>query len=241
MGIRSSQALEQPPIMVLLHVKKGDDINFLYRTPVTTSNDDATREVCNIFNLVLRIRRLKYTCDELCQFGPLKPPEKQGFIDDEEALSDTEARAKADPHFDPTGKRTNAPPTEELADVIRRTVADADEAINKRQFENKVEFTAEALQDHVDRVRGALMIAYPMGLPDWEAARQVVEGTDELEGTSEGQDAVDPETTVMWWASKQVPSPHRHRTVTALSLHRHCTITALSPHYHRTGTAPSLH
>merc|ERR1711977_813707 len=102
--------------MVLLHVKKGDDINFLYRTPVTTSNDDATREVCQIFNLVLRIRRLKYTCDELCQFGPLKPPEKQGFIDDEEAL-----------------------------------------------------------QDHVDRVRGALMIAYPMGLPDWEAARQVVE------------------------------------------------------------------
>merc|ERR1712188_236506 len=158
--------------MVLLHVKKGEDINFLYRTPVTTSNDDATREVCNIFNLVLRIRRLKYTCDELCQFGPLKPPEKQGFIDDEEALTDTEARAKADPHFDPTGKRTNAPPTEELADVIR--------------------------------VRGALMIAYPMGLPDWEAARQVVEGTDELEGTSEGQDVVDPETTVMWWASKQL-------------------------------------
>ena len=31
--------------MVLLHVKKGEDINFLYRTPVTTSNDDATREV----------------------------------------------------------------------------------------------------------------------------------------------------------------------------------------------------
>jgi len=58
--------------------------------------------------------------------------------------------------------------------------------------ENKVEFTTEMLQDHVDRVmhacvlrlvgsfiglwfqvRGALMIAYPMGLPEWEAARQV--------------------------------------------------------------------
>jgi len=190
--------------MVLLHVKKGDDINFLYRTLVTTSNDDATREVCNIYNLILRIRRLKYTCDELCQYGPLKPPEKQGFIDEEEAMEDSEAKAKANPHYDPTGKRTGENPAEELADVIRRTVADADEAISKRQFENKVEFTVEMLQDHVDRVRGALMIAYPMGLPDWEAARQVVEGTEDLEGTAEGQEVVDPETTIMWWASKQL-------------------------------------
>jgi len=190
--------------MVLLHIKKGEDINFLYRTPVTTSNDDATREVCNIYNLVLRIRRLKYCCDDLCQYGPLKPPEKQGFIDEEEATVDAEAMQKANPHFDPTGKRTGENPAPELADVIRRTVADADEAISKRQFENKVEFTTEMLQDHVDRVRGALMIAYPMGLPEWEAARQVVEGTEELEGTAEGQEVVDTEDTTMWWASKQL-------------------------------------
>lgn len=191
--------------MVLLHVKKGEDINFLYRTPVTTSNNDATIEVCRIWNLVLLIRRLKYSCDELCQYGPMKPPEKQGFIDDEEdALCDSEARQKADPHWDPTGKRTGANPTDELADVVRRTVADAEEAISKRQFEKKVEFTIEMLQDHVDRIRGALMIAYPMGLPDWEPARQAVEGTEELEGTSEGQDVMNEETTVMWWASKML-------------------------------------
>jgi len=191
--------------MVLLHVKKGDDINFLYRTPVTTSNDDATNEVVKIWNLILLIRRLKYSCDELCQYGPMKPPEKQGFLDDEEeALMDTEARQRADPHWDPTGKRTGAAPTDELADVIRRTVADAEEAISKRQFEQKVEFTIEALQDHVDRVRGALMIAYPMGLPDWEPARQGVEGTEELAGTAEGQEVMEEATTVLWWASKML-------------------------------------
>jgi len=37
--------------MVLLHVKKGEDINFLYRTPVTTSNNDATIEVWPPANL----------------------------------------------------------------------------------------------------------------------------------------------------------------------------------------------
>jgi len=191
--------------MVLLHVKKGDDINFLYRTPVATSNDDATREVCRIWNLVLRIRRLKFSCDELCQYGPMKPPEKQGFIDDEEeAMGDVAEMQKADPHWDPTGKRTGAAPVADLADVVRRTVADAEEAISKRQFEAKVEFNVEDLQDHIDKIRGALMIAYPMGLPDWEPARQAVEETEELEGSSEGQDVMDEESTVMWWASKML-------------------------------------
>lgn len=190
--------------MVLLHVKKGEDINFLYRTPVTTSNDDATREVVKIWNLILKIRRLKYSCTELCQYGPMKPPEKQGYVDDDEAMADSEAMQKANPHYDPTGKRTGENPAEELADVIRRTVADAEEAIHKRQFENKVEFTEEMLQDHVDKIRGALMIAYPMGLPDWEPARQDTEGTEDLEGTAEGADIHDPEATVMWWASKML-------------------------------------
>lgn len=190
--------------MVLLHVKKGDDINFLYRCPVTTSNDDATRQVCEVWNLVLKIRRLKYVCDDLCQYGPMKPPEKQGYIDEEEAMADSEAKAKADPHFDPTGKRTGAYPADELADVIRRTVAEAEEAVSKRQFEKKVEFTAEVLQDHIDRVRGALMIAFPMGLPDWEPAKHEVEGTEDLEGTAEGADIMNAESTVMWWASKQL-------------------------------------
>merc|ERR1712159_204452 len=190
--------------MVLLHIKKGEDINFLFRTPVTTTNDEASIEVCKIWNLVLQIRRLKYACEDLCQYGPMKPPEKQGVVDDEAAMGDTEAMRKANPHWDPTGKRTGANPNDELADVIRRTVADAEEAISKRQFEKKVEFTTEMLQDHVDKIRGALMIAYPMGLPDWEPARQSVEGTEELEGTAEGQDVMDETSTVMWWASKML-------------------------------------
>merc|ERR1711966_65822 len=155
----SKQATE----MVLLHVKKGDDINFLFRTPVTTSNAEATAEVVKVWNLVLKIRRLKYCCDELCQFGPMKPPEKQGYIDEEEAMQDNEARAKADPHFDPTGRRT-----------------------------------------------GALMIAFPAGLPDWEPARLETEGIEDLEGTAEGVDVMSETNTIMWWASKQL---EHHKTL----------------------------
>ena len=54
------------------------------------------------------------------------------------------------------------------------------------------------LQDHVDNIRGALMIAYPMGLPDWEPARQDAEGTEDLEGTAEGQDIMNEEVSAYW-------------------------------------------
>merc|ERR1712054_127933 len=101
------------------------------------------------------------------------------------------------------GKRTGENPSEELADVVRRTVADASAAIAKDQFERKVEFTLEMLQDHVDKIRGALMIAYPMGLPDWEPARQAVEDTEELEGTSEGQDVMQEEAMMAYYFKKK--------------------------------------
>jgi len=69
-----------------------------------------------------------------------------------------------------------------------------------------VEFTVDSLQQHIDSIRGALMIAYPMGLPDWEPARLDTEGDndDSLEGTAEGVDIMNEEGTVMWWASKML-------------------------------------
>lgn len=48
------------------------------------------------------------------------------------------------------------------------------------------------------------MIAFPMGLPDWEPSKHEVEGTEDLEGTAEGADIMNAESTVMWWASKQL-------------------------------------
>jgi len=78
--------------------------------------------------------------------------------------------------------------------------------LSASQFENKVEFTVDMLQEHVDSIRGALMIAYPMGFPDWEPARLDTEGENDadLEGTAEGFDIMNPEGTLMWWASKML-------------------------------------
>ena len=44
--------------------------------------------------------------------------------------------------------------------------------------------TKAALEEAVDNIRGAVMIAFPQGLPDWDLVRQALEGSEELAGTS---------------------------------------------------------
>jgi hypothetical protein len=88
-------------------VKKGDDVNFYVEHDVETDIDTASRETINVYNMVLRARRLKMACDDLVQYGPMKPPEKQMCLEDDEgSAADIEAMSKSNPHFDPTGKRT---------------------------------------------------------------------------------------------------------------------------------------
>merc|ERR1711959_201677 len=191
--------------MVLIHVKKGEDVNFYVEHDVAEDIDDVSRNVITIFNTVLQARRLKSACDDLVQYGPMKPPETQSVMEDEEGSpADIEAMCKANPHFDPTGKRTGDAPSENMADVIRRTVAELEASISKEQFEKKVVFNLEMFQEKFDNVRGALMIVYPMGLPDWEPARLIFEDEEDLSGSQASLDVQDPETSVMWWASKQL-------------------------------------
>ena len=48
----------------------------------------------------------------------------------------------------------------------------------------KIVLTKGALEEAVDNIRGAVMIAFPQGLPEWDLVRQALEGTEELSGTS---------------------------------------------------------
>jgi len=190
---------------VLIHVKKGDDFNLYVEHDAESDVDTVSRETIDVYNMVLRARRLKHACDDLVQYGPMKPPEKQMCLEDEEgSAADIDAMQKSNPHFDPTGKRTGEAPQEQMADVVRRTVAELEACVSKQQFENKVVLNKEMIQDNFDKVRGALMIVWPMGLPDWEPAKLIVEEDEDLSGTQDSLDVQDNETSVLWWASKQL-------------------------------------
>ena len=49
----------------------------------------------------------------------------------------------------------------------------------QKQVERKVCLTAKMLEDKIEEVKGAVLICYPMGVPQWDAMRLILEGQDE--------------------------------------------------------------
>ena len=66
--------------MVLIHMKRSEEHQFLFESTTSAQVRDVTRELVEIHNLRLRIQRLKFEGDELAQYGPIKTQDKQARI-----------------------------------------------------------------------------------------------------------------------------------------------------------------
>jgi len=192
--------------MVLLHVKgKTDDHQFLYETTVTIPVKQLVAELVQVHNLRLRIQRLKVEGDDLALYGPSKPPDKQGLDEEIQAEADGISLAPRGPTFckDPNGKRDGNAPVAQVAEVLKKTLNDAAECASKKQVEKKTPLTKKMLEEQIDTIRGAVMIAYPMGLPEWDNVRLDIEGDEAPSNTPVGIDILD-NTAQIWWAGKQM-------------------------------------
>lgn len=49
----------------------------------------------------------------------------------------------------------------------------------QKQVERKVPLTVQMLKSKIEEVKGAVMICYPMGLPNWDAMRLILEDQDD--------------------------------------------------------------
>ena len=74
--------------------------------------------------------------------------------------------------------------------------------LDKLNATRKIATTTAGLTEKLDNVRGAVMMAYPMGLPDWDTVRLTIESADGLEGTQAGMDVLDPATAELWVAAR---------------------------------------
>ncbi|CAN0178535.1 unnamed protein product [Discosporangium mesarthrocarpum] len=55
----------------------------------------------------------------------------------------------------------------------------------------------------MDNIRGAVTMAFPMGLPEYDVVQLTIEGEGGLEGTSAGQELLEGSTASMWMAGKE--------------------------------------
>ena len=194
--------------MVLIHCKgKSDDHQFLYETTTSTPVSTVVRELVEIHNLRLRIQRLKVEGDELAQHGPARHPDKQGLDEDLQADADGVLAPERGPTFckDPNGKRDGNAPVAQVATMLRKALDDAAHVASKKQVtERRAVTTKKMLLDAIDVVRGAVMIAYPMGIPEWDPVRMDIEADEKPGDTPSSVDVLDPDAAQLWWAGKQM-------------------------------------
>lgn len=199
--------------MVLLHVKRSEKEGFLFEIPAASEVDVVLRELVKVHNLRLKVNRLTAAAEQLALYGPMKLPEQQGLDDDTPLLEDYDVTngetAKrvithgANYRMDPTEKRTGDAASDELAAVINRTVEDAKALTSDKMVLRKQTISAKPLEDSINNIRGAVMIVYPMGLPDYDHVRQILEEREELEGAS-GLEVMEEDKASLWCFSKEL-------------------------------------
>eukprot|EP00294_Goniomonas_avonlea_P003530 CAMPEP_0114539464 /NCGR_PEP_ID=MMETSP0114-20121206/250_1 /TAXON_ID=31324 /ORGANISM="Goniomonas sp, Strain m" /LENGTH=279 /DNA_ID=CAMNT_0001723565 /DNA_START=73 /DNA_END=912 /DNA_ORIENTATION=- len=181
-----------------MHVKKTEDLQFLYETSVNNSVDDVFTDVLFVWNSIITLRRLIDSVEALAAHGPAKHPQNQGLDEYDESPPPRGQYYKSDP----TGRRTGEAPEPRLAEVLFRQCAEARKLTNcKEQVERKEFMTRARITEAMDHMRGAITIAYPEGLPEWDDARTGLDG--EFEADSRIAEMLEPSEATMWFAGKQ--------------------------------------
>lgn len=62
-------------------------------------------------------------------------------------------------------------PTEKMAELLKKTVAEARAVVSKDKAKNRIPLTQQEVDDAIAAVKGSVMIVYPMGLPPYDEVR----------------------------------------------------------------------
>lgn len=198
--------------MVQLHVKRGEESQFLFQTTVDVQIDTLTQQVSAIYNGRLKVDRICSEMSELADHGISLPPNMQGLTDDQiiELKLQDEWQERCIPsggaefRKDEIGRRNGHAPNEKMKDVLKKTMEEAKALISKKQVQANVCLTMDMVQEALDQLRGAVMIVYPMGLPPHDPIRMEFENQEDLAGTQASLQVIPDEEAQLWWASKEL-------------------------------------
>nr|XP_055064135.1 cilia- and flagella-associated protein 298 [Misgurnus anguillicaudatus] len=198
--------------MVQLHVKRGEESQFLFQTTVDVQIDTLTQQVSGIYNGRLKVDRICSEMSELADHGISLPPNMQGLTDDQiiELKLQDEWQERCIPsggaefRKDEIGRRNGHAPNEKMKDVLKKTMEEAKALISKKQVQANVCLTMDMVQEALDQLRGAVMIVYPMGLPPHDPIRMEFENQEDLAGTQASLQVIPDEEAQLWWASKEL-------------------------------------
>ncbi|XP_008425473.1 cilia- and flagella-associated protein 298 [Poecilia reticulata] len=198
--------------MVQLHVKRGDESQFLFNTTTDSPLESVIQQVTAIYNGRLKVDRICSEIPELADHGVTLPPNMQGLTDEQivELKLKDEWEEQCIPsggeifRKDEIGRRNGHAPNDKMKKVLMRTVEEAKALISKKQAQANVCVTMEMVKEALDQLRGAVMIVYPMGLPPHDPIRMEFDDQEDLSGTQASLQVITEEACQLWWAGKEM-------------------------------------
>uniref|UniRef100_H2YPT0 Cilia- and flagella-associated protein 298 n=1 Tax=Ciona savignyi TaxID=51511 RepID=H2YPT0_CIOSA len=198
--------------MVRLHVKHGEESQFLYETTVTVELDVLVMELQHLYNGRLKIERICSEMECLAKHGILLPPNMMGLTDDqivELKLKDEWAdrcipSGGASFCKDDIGRRNGQAPSTKMADLLTKTINEAKANISKKLVEANSVMTRKIIKDTIDELCGAVTIVYPMGLPPHDPIKMEFDGEEDLSGTQASLKVIPDGQATLWWAAKEM-------------------------------------
>lgn len=198
--------------MVLLHIKRGNESQFMYEATVTTPISQLNKEIVLIYNGRLKIGRICSEVEELAKYGPLFPPEILGLA--EEQVSELKL---VDPYAekcvpsggwvysrDPVGRRNGRQPQEKMQEILNKAINDAKDMVSKKLVDANKPLTVKQVQNAIGILRGAVTIVYPMDLPPHDTIYMEFTNTEDLSGTQASLEVIEPAKMQLWFAGRHM-------------------------------------
>ncbi|XP_014280066.1 cilia- and flagella-associated protein 298 [Halyomorpha halys] len=198
--------------MVILHVKKADESQFLFNVSVEEDMDKVIAEVTDLYNGRLKVSRLCYEIEELSKHGTQFPPDIIGLYEDQVkdlGLKDDwgdicEPSGGYTFEKDPVGRRNGKKPQEHMAKILTKTVEEARGMLSKKLVTANKPLDKKKLKEALDILRGAVTIVYPMGLPPHDPIRLEFEGKEDLSGTHASLEVIEESRACLWFSGKEM-------------------------------------
>lgn len=152
-------------IMVYIKVKHSEQDMFMFEAHYETDLDTVIRGVATINNLRVRLKNLVSELKRLKEKGPLLPEKslddmpkiEELSIDDDE---EDQAKQNSEPSY---GKPISDP---NLVSTIDKVIEDSNQVLSAEKANKKISVSESELSDCIMNIKGAITMAYPMGLPN---------------------------------------------------------------------------
>lgn len=205
--------------MVVISIKSndGNGDGFLFETTTDATNDDLISSLVEIQNLRLRSRVIVDSVRGLAEYSHGGSSQSRngdgsgsssGSGSGSDEIQDTlnNMTIKDDETIESSFSSRNNPPTDPLIlKALLQTAQDLEEYTDKAQVQKRVALQKDIILDKISNIRGAVIMAYPMGLPAQDLVKISLDH-DSLEETFVANEILDPQKNILMVRRQRIPT-----------------------------------